>query len=65
LRFTGDKLVGERFTSLRTLLGDSFIAVEFPSTKKSDHSVLTEQRQELGVERVIAFLREKLITTGS
>jgi len=62
LRFTGDKLVGDRFTSLRTLLGDAFVAVEFPSTKKSDHSVLTEQRQEDGVARVLGFLREKLLT---
>jgi dienelactone hydrolase len=62
LRFTGDKLVGDRFTSLRTLLGDAFVAVEFPSTKKSDHSVLTEQRQEEGVAQVLDFLRDKLLT---
>lgn len=62
LRYTGDKLVGDRFTSLRTLLGNAFLAVEFPSTKKSDHSVLTEQRQEEGVARVLGFLREKLLT---
>jgi dienelactone hydrolase len=62
LRYTGDKLVGDRFTSLRTLLGDAFLAVEFPPTKKSDHSVLTEQRQEEGVARVLGFLREKLLT---
>ena len=60
LRFTGDKLVGTRFAELRKLLGDSFIAVEFESTKKSDHSVLTEQRKELGVQRVIEFLKLKL-----
>ena len=60
LRFTGDKLVGTRFAELHKLLGDSFIAVEFESTAKSDHSVLTEQRQELGVQRVIEFLRLKL-----
>ena len=60
LRFTGDKLVGTRFAELHKLLGDAFIAVEFESTKKSDHSVLTEQRQELGVQRVIEFLKLKL-----
>jgi len=60
LRFIGDKLVGTRFAELHKLLGDSFIAVEFESTKKSDHSVLTEQRQELGVQRVIEFLKLKL-----
>ncbi|MEN9802429.1 MAG: hypothetical protein RLZ37_1554 [Actinomycetota bacterium] len=60
LRFTGDKLVGTRFDRLRELLGDSFIAVEFPSAKASDHSVLTEQRQEDGVRRVIDFFVERL-----
>jgi len=60
LRFNGDRLVGSRFESLRELLGDRFVAVEFPSTAKSDHSVLTEQRQEEGVRRVVDFLREKL-----
>jgi dienelactone hydrolase len=60
LRYNGDRLVGTRFAELRKLLGDAFIAVEFESTKKSDHAVLTEQRQELGVQRVIEFLKLKL-----
>jgi dienelactone hydrolase len=61
LRFTGDRLVGKRFDSLRNLLGGQFIAVEFESQKPSDHSVLTEQRQEAGVQRVVDFFREKLL----
>lgn len=61
LRFTGDKLVGDRFASLRTLLGDAFVAVELPSSKPSDHSVLTEQRDEESVQRVLQFLRDKLL----
>ena len=60
LRFTGDKLVGTRFDSLRELLGDAFVAVEFESTTKQDHSVLTEQIQEEGVVRVLEFLKLKL-----
>jgi dienelactone hydrolase len=60
LRFTGDKLVGTRFDSLRTLLGDAFIAVEFPSSSARDHSVLTEQRQESGVEAVLEFFERRL-----
>lgn len=60
LRYTGDRLVGTRFDALRRLLGARFIAVEFPSGAKSDHSVLTEQRQEEGVRRVVDFLQEKL-----
>jgi dienelactone hydrolase len=61
LRFTGDKLVGDRFASLRTLLGDAFIAVELPSSRPSDHSVLTEQRDEESVQRVLQFFRDKLL----
>lgn len=60
LRFSQDKLVGTRFDTLRTLLGGAFIAAEFPSSAKNDHSVLTEQRQEEGVAKVIDFLRQKL-----
>ena len=60
LRFTGDKLVGTRFDSLRKLLGDAIVAVEFESTTKQDHSVLTEQIQEEGVTRVLEFLKLKL-----
>jgi dienelactone hydrolase len=61
LRFTDDRLVGDRFSSLRDLLGDAFIAIELPSRAKSDHSVLTEQRDDASVERVIDFFREKLL----
>ena len=61
LRYTGDKLVGDRFATLRDLIGDKFVAIELPSTKKSDHSVLTEQRDEASVQRVLEFFRDKLI----
>lgn len=60
LRFTGDRAVGTRFESLRELLGDAFIAVELPSSKPTDHSVLTEQRDEASVRQVIEFLQSKL-----
>jgi dienelactone hydrolase len=62
LRFTGDKLVGSRFSTLREKLGDAFIAIELPSNAKSDHSVLTEQRDDNSVERVLDFFVEKLHT---
>ena len=65
LRFTGDKLVGTRFDRLRELLGDSFIAVELPSSAKTDHSVLTEQRDETSVQRTLDFFREKLQVSSS
>jgi dienelactone hydrolase len=60
LRYTGDKLVGTRFATLHELLGESFIAVEFASTSKQDHSVLTEQIQPEAVERVLRFFNDKL-----
>ena len=61
LRFTDDRAVGDRFTTLRRKLGDAFIAIELPSAKQSDHSVLTEQRDEESVQRVIEFFRDKLL----
>ena len=60
LRYTGDRLVGDRFATLRELIGDKFVAIELPSTKKNDHSVLTEQRDEPSVRRVIDFFGDKL-----
>lgn len=60
LRYLGDAFVGTRFDTLRRELGDRFIAVEFPSSSKADHSVLTEHPQEEGISRVLAFFHEKL-----
>jgi dienelactone hydrolase len=57
LRYEGDAAVGTRFDTLRRELGDKFIAVEFPGKK---HSTLTAHRQQEGVDKVLAFLREKL-----
>lgn len=62
LRYTGDFSVGDRFSTLRDLLGDAFIAVELPSRSKRDHSVLTEQRDDASVDRVLDFFAEKLLT---
>jgi dienelactone hydrolase len=62
LRYTDDAAVGTRFDSLRKLLGDRFIAVEFPG---KGHSVLTEHLQEEGVERVIDFLTTRLLPPSS
>lgn len=57
LRFEGDPAVGTRFRTLRAELGDGFIAVELPGRK---HSVLTEDRDENSVQRVLEFFREQL-----
>ena len=57
LRFRDDPAVGTRFDTLRRELGDNFVAVEFPGRQ---HSTLTEHRQQEGVDRVLAFFRERL-----
>ena len=57
LRYTGDMAVGTRFETLTREIGDAFIRVEFPGRK---HSTLTAHRQQEGVDRVLAFLGDKL-----
>ena len=58
LRYTGDLAVGTRFDTLTQELGEAFIRVEFPGRQ---HSTLTAHRQQEGVDRVLAFFREKLL----
>jgi dienelactone hydrolase len=58
LRYSGDMAVGTRFDTLTRELGDAFIRVEFPGRK---HATLTAHRQQEGVDRVLAFFREKLL----
>ncbi len=65
LRFIDDQMVGTRFDTLRQKLGDAFIAVELPSRSWRDHSVLTEQRDEASVQRVLDFLADKLLPHGT
>ncbi|MDA2944431.1 MAG: dienelactone hydrolase family protein [Actinomycetota bacterium] len=65
LRFTDDRAVGTRFDTLRNLLGEAFIAVELPSSSPSDHSVLTEQRDDASVEKVLDFLSARLLGDGA
>lgn len=60
LRYDRDPLVGERFQTLCSMLGDAFIAVELGSRTKRQHSVLTEHRDEVCVQRVLDFFCEKL-----
>jgi len=57
LRYKSDPMVGTRFDTLRAELGENFIAVEFPGAK---HSTLTLHRQQEGVDKVLAFFKEKL-----
>ena len=57
LRYRKDPAVGDRFDRLTREIGDRFIRVEFEGR---GHSTLTEHRQQEGVDRVLAFLTEKL-----
>lgn len=61
LRFRDDESTGTRFETLTSLLGERFIRVEFEG---KGHSTVTEQRQQEGVDRVLAFFGEKLRPTG-
>ncbi len=58
LRYSSDMAVGTRFDTLTQEIGDAFLRVEFPGRK---HSTLTAHRQQEGVDRVLAFFREKLL----
>lgn len=79
LRFSGDKASpGARFDTLRRSLGDAFEVIELDSAKgnaggfgKGAHQVLTMEVREVpghqalaARDRVVAFLRERLATTG-
>jgi len=57
LRYADDPAVGRRFDTLRTELGERFVAVEFPGRR---HSTLTMHRQQEGVDAVLDFLDERL-----
>lgn len=57
LQFEKDAITGSRFTTLTRELGDAFVKVEFPGRQ---HSTVTVHRQQEGVDRVLAFFREKL-----
>ncbi len=61
LRYDKDAAVGTRFETLTREIGDAFIRVEFPGRQ---HSTLTRHRQQEGVDRVLAFFREKLLATA-
>lgn len=59
LRYRTDPAVGTRFETLTHEIGDKFIRVEFDG---KGHSTVTAHRQQEGVDRVLAFFREKLAT---
>jgi dienelactone hydrolase len=58
VRYADDPAVGTRFETLTHELGDAFLRVELPGRK---HSTLTAHREQVAVDRVLAFLRAKLL----
>ncbi len=57
VRYTADRSTGTRFETLRQRLGDAFLALELPGR---GHATLTADRHPEAVQRVTAFLRERL-----
>jgi len=57
LRYRSDPATGTRFDTLRAELGDNFLSLEFEG---KGHAVLTEHRQQAAVDRILAFLGERL-----
>jgi len=57
LHYRKDPATGTRFDTLREVLGDNFIGVEFEGR---GHSVVTEHRQQEAVDRILSFFAERL-----
>lgn len=57
LQYEGDPMTGKRFDVVERELGEAFIRVDFPGRR---HATVTRDRQQEGVDRVLAFFREKL-----
>jgi dienelactone hydrolase len=64
LWYRGDRMVGTRFDTLDGLIGGRLKPIRLNSRRWSDHSVLTEQRDEGAVEQVVRFLTAKLKAGG-
>jgi len=50
-------MTGTRFDTLDRELGQGFLRVDLPG---KGHSVVTEQRSQVAVDRVLAFFEERL-----
>jgi dienelactone hydrolase len=57
LQYAGDPMTGSRVDRLGELIGDSLMRIDFPGRL---HATVTRHRQQEGVDRVLAFLDEKL-----
>lgn len=59
IQYAKDPATGTRFDTLDRELGDGFIRVDLPGR---GHSVVTEQRSQEAVDRVLGFFSERLST---
>jgi hypothetical protein len=57
LQYDGDRLTGTRFETLSRELGGAFLRVDLPGSR---HSTVTTHRRQEGVDRVLAFFRDRL-----
>ena len=57
LRYRDDPATGTRFETLATEFGDGFMRVELEG---KGHATLTAHRQQVAVDRVLAFFDERL-----
>lgn len=60
VRYDGDPATGTRFETLQRELGDGFLRVDLPSAGRGQHATLTAHRSQEAVDRVLAFLRQRL-----
>lgn len=60
VRYDGDSATGTRFETLQRELGDGFLRVDLRPTGRMDHATLTAHRSQEAVDRVIAFLGQRL-----
>lgn len=57
LQYASDPLTGSRFETLTREIGEAFLRVDLPG---KGHSTVTEERQQVAVDRVLEFFGEKL-----
>jgi dienelactone hydrolase len=60
VRFDGDRATGTRFDRLERELGEGFLRVDLRPAGRMDHATLTVHRSQEAVDRVLAFLGQRL-----
>jgi dienelactone hydrolase len=60
VRYDRDRATGTRFDTLERELGDGFLRVDLRPSGRMDHATLTVHRSQEAVDRVLAFLSQRL-----